>query len=534
MPKIFHTRPRLCLGLCCLLLWLPGFFSLPPSDRDESRFALATRQMTETGDYVRIMNGDVARNRKPIGIHWLQAPFVLAARAAGLARTNPIWPYRLPSLLGALLAVFATFRIARLAGAGEGRAQLAGLMLAGCVILTVEAHIAKTDAALLGATTVAQAMLAQAWLAPDTLRRRHAALFWLAVGAGILIKGPITPLVTGLTALTLSAAWRRTAWLRTLRPAWGIPLMLGVTLPWLTAIGLATHGAFFAEAVGGDLGRKLAGGEETHGAPPGFHLLLLPLLAFPASTWVLRAAPRACTARRDPATSFVLAWLIPAWLMFEAVPTKLPHYTLPLYPALFLLAALHGMAPARGRAALLPVLTVAALLGAAALGLPMFLHMPWWLGAPALPAMALVAFLCWRDRPIAALLAMAPVYGALLWLELPNLRPLWIAPRLHTLLAAWPGYLPSGDNLVAGGYAEPSLLFLAGPHVALMPNGSSAAQALAHGRAAAIVTGADEAAFLAEARRLSLNPQLRGSVAGFDYSRGKPVTLTFFVLPAAR
>ncbi|RZK82887.1 MAG: hypothetical protein EOO66_25745, partial [Methylobacterium sp.] len=50
-------RPRLLLALFCLVLWLPGFFSLPPGDRDESRFAQATKQMLETGDFVRIQNG---------------------------------------------------------------------------------------------------------------------------------------------------------------------------------------------------------------------------------------------------------------------------------------------------------------------------------------------------------------------------------------------------------------------------------------------------------------------------------------------
>jgi 4-amino-4-deoxy-L-arabinose transferase-like glycosyltransferase len=283
MPTVLQSRPRLTLIAFCLLLWLPGLFTIPPSDRDESRFALATRQMVETGDYVRIMNGDVARNRKPIGIHWLQAPFALAARAAGLATANPIWPYRMPSLIGAILAVLGSFEIGLTLFGDRRVALLAGAMLAASVILCVEAHIAKTDAALLGATVWAQAVLARAWMAPGTLRRRHAALFWLAQGAGILIKGPITPMVSLLTILCLSAWHRRAGWLRALRPGWGFPLLLAMVLPWLIAIGLATHGAFFSDSVGGDLGRKLAGGEETHGGLPGFHLLLLPLLAFPAT-----------------------------------------------------------------------------------------------------------------------------------------------------------------------------------------------------------------------------------------------------------
>ena len=299
--------PRALLVCLCLALWLPGLFSLPPGDRDESRFAQATKQMVQSGDYVRIMNGTQARNRKPVGIHWLQAPFVLAADAMGVATANPIWPYRLPSLLGAIAAVLATFDIALTLTGDRGIATLAGGMLAGSVILTVEAHIAKTDAALLGTTSWAMAMLARTWMFSQ-LRAVQAAIFWVAVGLGILIKGPIAPMVAGLCTLSLTVWSRQAAWLRQLRPAWGLPLMLAVVAPWFIAIEIATHGAFLAQSVGGDLGSKLAGGSETHGGIVGEHLLLLPLLAFPSSLAVIaaltgtlgRTAPRLRSASWSP------------------------------------------------------------------------------------------------------------------------------------------------------------------------------------------------------------------------------------------
>ena len=40
------------LTLLSLALFLPGFFTLQPMDRDEPRFAQASKQMVETGDYV--------------------------------------------------------------------------------------------------------------------------------------------------------------------------------------------------------------------------------------------------------------------------------------------------------------------------------------------------------------------------------------------------------------------------------------------------------------------------------------------------
>ena len=44
-------------------------------------------------------------------------------------------------------------------------------------------------------------------------------------------------------------------------------------------------------------------------------------------------------ARREPGAQFLLAWLVPSWIVFEAVVTKLPHYVLPLYPAIAILIA---------------------------------------------------------------------------------------------------------------------------------------------------------------------------------------------------
>ena len=51
------------------------------------------------------------------------------------------------------------------------------------------------------------------------------------------------------------------------------------------------------------------------------------------------AAPMVWKARREPGAQFLLAWLVPSWIVFEIVMTKLPHYVLPLYPAIAILIA---------------------------------------------------------------------------------------------------------------------------------------------------------------------------------------------------
>jgi 4-amino-4-deoxy-L-arabinose transferase-like glycosyltransferase len=101
-------RPYVVITALLLACALPGFFALQPLDRDESRFVQATTQMFESKDFIRISFQDEPRNKKPIGIHWLQA---VSVGAFGGPDARNIQAFRIPSLLGALLCAFATFKI---------------------------------------------------------------------------------------------------------------------------------------------------------------------------------------------------------------------------------------------------------------------------------------------------------------------------------------------------------------------------------------------------------------------------------------
>src|SRR5712664_726421 len=94
-----HARAIAVLVLISLVSFLPGFFNIPPVDRDEARFAQATKQMIESGDYIDIRFQDDVRYKKPVGIYWLQSAAVEIASALKLPKAElRIWVYRLPSL----------------------------------------------------------------------------------------------------------------------------------------------------------------------------------------------------------------------------------------------------------------------------------------------------------------------------------------------------------------------------------------------------------------------------------------------------
>jgi hypothetical protein len=154
----------------------------------------------------------------------------------------------------------------------------------------------------------------------------------------------------------------------------------------------------------------------------------------------------------------------------------------------------------------------------------------------ALPAAGLFIAVAWRrfaagdwtGTAAAAALLAAPLYAATLWATLPRLDAPWVSVRLAAeLRRTAPSLAPEGFASV--GHHEPSLLFATSGATRLLPDGPAGAAFLAEqpGRIVA-VEARQQAAFLAEAARLGVTPRTRGRVEGFNYTRGRRVTITLY------
>ncbi|MEM9668934.1 MAG: glycosyltransferase family 39 protein [Pseudomonadota bacterium] len=333
----------LLLALITFSAAAPGVWSIPALDRDESRFAQASKQMLETGDFVTIRYQDEYRNKKPAGIHWMQAATTAVFSSA---EAKEIWSYRLPSLIGAVLAVLATFWCGRIL-VGQRAAFLGAALFGSGILLTSEAHIAKTDGMLVFLTATAMGALARIYMASrEGPQRRWDLLFWLATATSFLIKGPVTLLVAGLTFGLISIVRRDASWARPLVQWQGLGLFAVLVLPWFVWIQIVTSGAYIEGAVGKDLADKLFTASEGHGGPPGYHLLFLATHFFPATLFLipgivllvrtLRGRTLETVAEERAGLIFLACWLFLTWIFFELLPTKLSHYILPAYPALAL------------------------------------------------------------------------------------------------------------------------------------------------------------------------------------------------------
>jgi len=537
----------LLLIVLCLSLYIPGLVTLPPVDRDEARFAQATRQMLEDHDFVRIRFQNQPRHKKPIGIHWIQAA---VATAVGESNRDQIWPYRIPSLLGATAAVLLIFAIG--STLFDSRTALLGAALtASCLLLVVESHQATTDAVLLTTVVAAQGALAYAYM---KIRRGGSVgvvimlAFWLAQGCGMLVKGPIVPMVSLLTIASLLVADRSLSLVRQLRLWWGIPLAAAIFSPWAIAVSMATKGAFFSDAIRSDLLPKLISGHESHGFFPGYYLLLVMVTFWPGSLIIGQGIYHAWQHRTLPAERFCLAWLVPTWLVFELIPTKLPHYVLPLYPALALLTARALFARSSG--VLLYARSKLFWLGFAVWSL---IGLVFATGIPVIPYLfdnrfellsllpaataILVLVFAWRyvlkTRRVAATVAavaLSPLlFGTTLQMILPNVNGLWLSRSVAKAVENYQQE-PTAPPLVvaAVGYHEPSLVFLLGTQTKLVSVERVPLLLRNHEADLALIPEKEELVFHDRIKDLGLHVRVVDTLRGFNYSKGKWLTLKLY------
>ncbi|MDW6026220.1 glycosyltransferase family 39 protein [Mesorhizobium sp. BAC0120] len=538
------------LILICLAAFLPGIASLPPIDRDEPRFVQASKQMAEGGDYIDIRFQGESRYKKPIGIYWLQSA---AVEMAGGGAAAPIWAYRLVSVLGGLIAVCATFAIGR-SLFGEREGLIAAIALAGIFGLAFEARIAKTDAFLLATAVVAQGALAGFYLAMrkgEKAPGRTVWLFWIAEAVAILIKGPIVPLLSALTVGAVAAFDRDWRWLRGLKPIRGLVLVLLIVAPWIIAISLKGGWAFWQESVGKDMMGKVASGQESHGFPPGYYVLTYSLFLWPFGAMALEGGLAALRRfRSDPRLLFLLCWYLPWWIVCELMPTKLPHYVLPAYPALLLLMAWHLNRSEGAEAAPSPpwmfwlvwiarvgVIAVTVALAALAVGLPLYFD---GFSAWSIPsAIAFVAagwlgsgiMVTWQPlrRVVGATLASMVGMGLLAGQVLPSLDQIWLG---REVARAYSAAKPCADSkLASAGYDEPSLVFLTATDTLLTDGAGAAAWLKGNRCGVAAVERVEEPAFQAAFNQSAAKPIALSKIQGLNFSNGRAVSVTLYRLP---
>ena len=547
LAEIAPRRPFFWIVLAGIFLAvLIGHQSLEVIDRDEARFAQASKQMLLSGDLITPYFMDEIRAKKPIAIYWLQSA------SAAIFGHFDIASYRLPSLLAMLAGLVLTYRLgAHMWPDFRLLPILSVLLLAASPVMIAEAHLAKTDAVLLAVILCQQFYLWRLYQHYQLSDRPPFASrlfigFWMFMAIGILVKGPIAPLIAVTTIVMLCLLDRQIKWLVHLAFIRGMLIVAIITLPWVVAVSYQTDGAFLDIAIRGDFISKVQSGQESHGAPFGTYFGLLGLLFFPGIAFAGFLFRQGREMLRHPASRFCFAWLAGYWLVIELVPTKLPHYILPVLPALALLIANALLRPpaAPGRVQHILVLagySLAVLWGLVLAGVSFWLAITYggqsggWAFIFAMLAGLLVSFILWRlwvwyrGRQPGDLLAICGA-GIILHLVLiaglfASLSQIHIANRLKAHIASLPNR-PAAIALV--GYHEPSAVFHLGQDILLLDVKQAALFMAEAPDGLAIIEERHRAEFIQLSEQLKQDLGVSDTLAGTNISKGRNIRLFFY------
>lgn len=475
LDRVSASKAAGILALLVLVLAtnLPGLSRLPPVDRTEVVYAESSRQMLTDGRLTGPTYLGEHERHRPIGTFWLQ---MAAAELAGPAARDSISTYRIPSLLGVLAAVLATYLLlAR--PAGHRVAWGAAALTAISPVASLQAHLAITESITFGAAAIAELTLLRIYVAaPDKPKPWTAMLMWIALGLGIALNALAVPVLLAATLITLYAMDRDAAWLRNVHAAWGVPLMLLLASPWPVALVMAEGANPFAgmslnevlNLLGGSQAMKLR-------AWPGTFTLGFILACFPALLLLLPAV-RALWGRREQRLErYLIAWLAGYLVYLELISSKPALYTVQVMLPAAMCAVMLQLAPSRDDAPMhlpertpaWPGLVFAAAYPVLVVVLHCLTHTPLTAGmvAGALVVAALLALPAFAARAqLAAAWLVTTVIGFAAFLVftfavlLPSQKSAWTTEVIREAVAP---LQPCGDVAVVG-YREPSAVFTFG------------------------------------------------------------------------
>ena len=363
---------------------------------DETRAAEIAREMLEDGRFLDLSIYGTPYYDKPAFFYWLLAASMkLFGQTAAAAR--------LPSVVAAITTIGAMHWWARRAYGASVAAVSAGF-LASTLFVVALGRFVVIDMTLTAALSCALAWLG-AWILDPPDNRRSTTPFFVAVGIGCLVKGPIALVLAGLVTVSALLALRRASDLVALRPLRGLVVVTLVAGPWYAATWWAHPEYIEAFLVQHNVARYAVADATAHQQSWFYLPVLVPVVLLPWGL-ALPSALRASWRQRlhNPADVYAWTWAAAVVLFFSASQTGLATYILPGLAPLTVFLAAHLTPVLRGQAALtrptaaafamwslLAAVMAAAVAGALAMGQEAFRWQALW----AIPSI-LAAALAWR------------------------------------------------------------------------------------------------------------------------------------------
>lgn len=377
--------PLACIVFAASLGWfLVGTSDMALIDRDEPMIAEVARQMVHRNEWLtpHLPAWEEKSIFKPPLAMWVMAASFKMLGVSEMAA-------RLPSVICSSLTVTILFAFAARRW-GRSPALVAASCMALPLLPAVAGRLALTDPLMTLLATIVLLCLDKS-LRIGGCRGCNLAM-WIIVGAAMLIKGPailaffgpavvmaadrfrwkpyllfaagmlvatlggslllndqqvpgmILGIIGGLIVAGSLLRWLVPVLRLPIGTMWGAPLMFATAGWWFLYIsqsGGAVHQASAKRFILFEVLTRIAQPMEYHSGPPGYYLIIAMVGLLPLSTLLPRLLVWSFRNRRsDPTLLLLLAWVVGSWMLCEISSTKLPHYILPAWPALSLLASM--------------------------------------------------------------------------------------------------------------------------------------------------------------------------------------------------
>lgn len=341
-------KPGRLLPVVLLVVVVARLASLPLyplTDTTEARYGEIGRKMLETGNWL--------TPQWDYGVpFWGKPPLSFWASAATMAvfGVNEFGA-RVATLVAAIATAALFWRWPHSPAPRGAASMAAALVLLSSVLGFLIAGAVATDVFMVFGMTLSMVGFWNA-LARDTPGGIDRWWFFAGLAIGLLAKGPVAVVVTGIALLLWLAwtrdwrrMWRQLPWLR------GIALTLALAAPWYLAAERATPGFLHYFIIGEHWQRFTQPGwtgdlyGDGHERPRGVIWLYAFGSALPWSIValvLLRRKPVSAQARRpspDPQIAYLLCWVLAPLVLFTFARNTLESYALPALPAFALITA---------------------------------------------------------------------------------------------------------------------------------------------------------------------------------------------------
>ena len=519
------------LTILCLAAYVPGIIRLPAVDRTEATYAETTRDMVARGQWLDPRYGDTVHQFRPIGPYWAQG---VAAKIAGESHARDITVYRLPGLIAVTLAVVALFWLSAPI-VGQSAALTASGLFAVAPLTVLLAQLAISESLSLLPAMIAMLALLRIYVREDGRTDRTdtwmPALFWIAIGFGMLLNALQTPVLIAATMIALFAIDRDLSWLKRTRPVVGLPVAIAIGSPWLI-VRAHQDGVPFAGMGWGDFIDALSGSQDMKlKAWPGTFLLAVVLGFLPGTALIGPAVKRLWDTRTDRLARFLFAWIVGYIVYLELLSSKPGTYSVQvIFPALAIAVALwiNSGDAKRGlpKWHLMPWPPLAAMFAVALLAAPYFAASQ----LPSLAAFALSAVVAWlffisasegralqfTDWAQTGIAALGFFAVTLLAVILPSIDVAWPSRQIARALSTCPN-----AKVAILGFREPTSYFI----LEAKRNLQTAETIAAAKPPVAII----EARWLERYRSaLQSSPPAQGCISAYNVMRGCRLEFTIF------